>query len=576
MKCNKDYDLVGFLNNEVTKEEKAEISRHIGECSDCLHELAGIRAALQSLKGIPAIEPSRDFTACVLKAVKSVAQVSVPVHVSAATAESPPTAGETLLDILKYYLKLSPPWAFSTALHAVILALLAFVFVSQSYQKPAPNQNIIHWTTVLLPKEEVVTEPVRTVDLPSETLPTDDINIDRAALVAKLRKGEDKMVGNLIKRADKQAREELLAKYSGQGTEEAVANGMKWLSSTQEPAGNWIPSKYNGRDEYTAALTGLATLCYTAQGNSHLSGAYSGTVDKSVRYLISVQQTDGQINTQRTSQNMYNHGIATYALLEDYLIVQEYAEKTQGPDLLSEILEDSVVKAISFIIKAQSANGGWGYESRSRTPDTSITVWQIHVLRLASVLDIEGVAEALHKSRQWLDNVTNDDGLVGYQARLDYPNGPDTLTAAGLNAWLMIQSMPGMVNSNDAIAKRMDGLKTKQLLAVSNAKSQISSNPTLTKGGKGGFIQDEETDLYYWYWSSPTMMSAVDWDKFNTALKEAILKGQSKDVRLSSVEAQGNWPGDDQWSVYGGEIYTASMAVLCLQVYYRNPELKAN
>ena len=91
MKCNKDYDLVGFLNNEVTDIEKSEITAHISECSDCLNELAGIRSAIRSLREVPQIEPAPDFTARVLKAVKSASPVSVPIHVSAATAESRPS-----------------------------------------------------------------------------------------------------------------------------------------------------------------------------------------------------------------------------------------------------------------------------------------------------------------------------------------------------------------------------------------------------------------------------------------------------------------------------------------------------
>ncbi|HLD35784.1 MAG TPA: hypothetical protein VJC37_03610, partial [Planctomycetota bacterium] len=192
-----------------------------------------------------------------------------------------------------------------------------------------------------------------------------------------------------------------------------------------------------------------------------------------------------------------------------------------------------------------------GY-AKGGMPDTSVTVWQIQVLRLASTLDMEGVPEALRKSRQWLNEMTNDDGLVGFQARMDYPNGPDAQTAAGLNAWLMIQSVPGM--GNDAIAQRMDGLKGKQSAHLRDRAGRKSNT-------------GEETDLYYWYWAGPTILSAEDWDRFNAALKDAILKGQSK---------KGSWNNDDQWSVYGGEIYTTSMAVLTLQIYYRNPALRVD
>ncbi len=48
----------------------------------------------------------------------------------------------------------------------------------------------------------------------------------------------------------------------------------------------------------------------------------------------------------------------------------------------------------------------------------------------------------------------------------------------------------------------------------------------------------------------------TDCDSFNTALKDAILKGQSQ---------QGKWQGEDKWSIYGGELFTTSIALLTLQ-----------
>ena len=587
MKCNNDYDLVGFLNNEVTDEERSHINRHIAECSDCLRELADIRTLLDSLADAPQIEPSRDFTGQVLASINHAPPIPVCVDASAQMA--------TWLDILKYYLKRSPPWAFSTALHAIILAVLSLVFVNRASQGSLPPEDVSHWVTVQLapleanksnnskqllysnqPSGTLLTglarpvDPVRKTSQPEcfpgsivttvtgelsngaeprpEQKPPDVTvttkRIDRKALAEKLNKGEDKMAGSVVKWADKQMPD----RDKGEGTESAVASGLKWLASVQEPTGKWIPSKFNGRDEYIPAMTGLSTLCFTAQGNSHLSGEYSATVDKAIQYLISIHQPDGLINPLGANPNLYNHGIATYALLEDYLI----AQSNQAPDKIG--LEDAVVKAVSFIINAQSASGGWGYEARSRTPDTSITVWQIRVLRLASVLDIPGTEEALYKSRQWLNYVTNDDGLVGYQARLDYPNKPDTLTAAGLSAYLMIDSLPAMNACQDDIKKRLDTMVAKQSAHV------LAKEPMglLRIEDDGGYRTETylNYDLCYWYWTSPDLMASPEWNKWNESLKRSVLMGQTKD---------GRWKVEDKWSIYGGEIYTTSMALLTLQ-----------
>jgi hypothetical protein len=538
MKCNKNYDLLGFLNNEVTDVEKLEINRHISECSDCLCELADVRNIIADLRRVKLIEPKPDFTRRVLQAALKDSPAQATIEIS--------SESESIWGVIKYCFKRSPPWAYSTALHAVIFALLALVFVSQAHKKPLVNENTVNWTQLSLPKMDWSSESVQNVQLTPEPGVFREL-ISRTELISKIRQGDDQLVRKLIQRADQSKREDLLAQYGGQGTEATVADGMKWLAQTQESTGNWTPSKYGGRDDYTAGLTGLATLCYTGQGNSHLSGAYAGTVDKAVRYLISIQQSDGQINTPHTHPNMYNHSIATYALLEDYLLAQDYAEQFQDSDFLSELLSESLAKAIAFIINAQSADGGWGDNIRSRSSNTAITVWQIQVLRLASVFDIEGLDEALAKSCQWLNQVTNDDGLVGYQARLDYLNGPDTLTGAGLTAYLLIDSRSDFKGGLDAIKERMDGLVSKQVAYLKDR--------AVVKSRSVG-----ETDLSYWYWASSAMISVQDWMQFNEALKKAILKNQAQD---------GRWNLEDKWSVHGGELLTTSMAILALQVYYR-------
>lgn len=538
MKCNENYDLVGFINNEVMDAERQAIIRHISECSDCLHELADIRLIMSDLNHIRQIEPASDFTVRVIRAVCQAAPAQVPVQDA--------DTSETVWNIIKYYFKRSPPWAYSTALHVTIFALLAFVFVSQAYKKPVIDQNAVRWTQLSLPKIGPVSDYGQSAQLPSDSVPDMEF-ISRSELNAKLRQSEDLLVSRLIRRSDPSARQELLTQYGGLDTEAAVNEGMKWLAQAQESSGSWTPSKYGGRDEYTAGLTGLATLCYTGQGNSHLSGPYAGTVDKSIRYLISIQQSDGQINTPRARPNMYNHSIATYALLEDYLLAHDYPEDTQTPDLLSEVLADALAKAIAFIINSQAADGGWGDYAGSRQPNTAVTVWQVRVLRLASLLEIDGLNETLAKSRQWLDLMANDDGLVGYQARLDYPHGPDTLTCAGLDAYLLIDSLPEFGGCHDNVKKRLDSLAGKQAAYLRNR--------AVSKSRSGG-----ETDLCYWYWAGLAMISGEDWAQFNDALKLAVLMSQSPD---------GNWSVEDKWSVHGGELMATSMAVLALQVYYR-------
>ncbi|MFH1230466.1 MAG: prenyltransferase/squalene oxidase repeat-containing protein [Planctomycetota bacterium] len=561
MKCQKDYDLVGYFNGEMNDAEKSEIKQHLVSCFACRRGLEDIKESILSLRNLPEIEPSPDFTKNVIDCVKK--------EYARPTLVVPEQEFISLWNIIKYYLRRSPPWAVSAALHIIIFAAFTFIFVNQIPKSFNPYGN--RWTNIYLPKEsnlpdgQAGIEEHKTVvdSVASSHIP--EFMINQKELINKISQGDDKIIKHIVNRVDEENREELLAKYNGKETVQAVSRGTKWLAQSQEETGNWVPSKYGGRDEYTAALTGLAILCFTGQGNSHLKGDFSRTVNKSVKYLISVQQPNGLFSTSLPDlasgqAAMYNHGIATYALLEDYLIAHNYPESEY--DELTKELGEVIIKAISFIIKAQSNNGGWGYIPKSSLPDTSVTVWQIQALRLASILDMPGVEYALYKSRQWLCDVTDDNGFVGYQSLLDYPNGPYALTAAGSIAYLWIDSLPIMKSDkqDDVIKKRLDGLHRKQI-------DLLTEN--LPRVGKISI----ENDFYYCYWGSMAMISPPpdgqvvgnsEWEKWNAQIKEILIKSQSE---------TGNWQVNDKWGMFGGQLYATTIAVLTLQVYYRYPPM---
>jgi anti-sigma factor RsiW len=44
----------GYLDDELTASGRARLERHVGECSECRRVLAGLRATLAALHGLPA------------------------------------------------------------------------------------------------------------------------------------------------------------------------------------------------------------------------------------------------------------------------------------------------------------------------------------------------------------------------------------------------------------------------------------------------------------------------------------------------------------------------------------------
>ncbi|MDI6732356.1 MAG: hypothetical protein QME51_00085 [Planctomycetota bacterium] len=530
MQCNKDYDLVSYLNNEISDVEKVEISTHLETCQQCAKELKNISQTISSLRGVPEIEVSDDFTARIISSI--------------CVNTEKQGGGLIKKESLINYLRLSPPWAISTAVHLLLFAILTFIFVQQSYKHPVSVNLKDHVSLII--KEPSLSE----TGVLSPYMSDSDIKM----LADKIKLSDDRIVRGVLERADKDKRAELLEEYGGKEITGLISRGLKHLAQTQEENGSWSASKYGGRDEHSVALTGLAVLCFTAEGESHLSGDFRENINKAVRYILSLQQESGLVNSHLTEISMYNHAIATYALLEDYLLAIGLSsqDETENDKLIKE-LSCAITRAVLFIIEAQSADGGWGYIARSPYPDNIVTTWQIQVLRLSCSLDITGIEQTLYRARSFLNSVTTDGGFVGSR-----PDAGDALTgmASGMNAYLWLNSLPSIRDSNDIIKKRWDEIITRQVAI-------LEQNLPLLESG--------EADLYYWFWGAQAMLSTPDddkerWNKWNARIKETLARGISED---------GSWQTPpDRWRVYGGELYTTTMALLTLQVYYRYPPLR--
>lgn len=349
---------------------------------------------------------------------------------------------------------------------------------------------------------------------------------------------DDKLLVHFNRRSDIKTRRELLQKYQAGDTEPAVKGGLNWLAQAQSPDGAWDGSRYGGRKEYQVALSSLSLLCFLADGHNHISGTHKALVNKGIKFLLAQQDSDGLVGPRMLNGKdvnyMYNHGLATLCLLEDYIMSRDPA------------LERPVNQAVSFIISAQNANGGWGYTKASPINDSSVTAWQIPPLKLAQTLGIGGAADSLEKAKNWLNALTNAEGFVGYSAPEQYPNGPYGLSAAGMSGQIF------MDQSTSALSELQSQILTKRL-------PHIHSEQTET-----------ESDFYYTYWGTLSMFlqGGKGWETWNKNTKQTLLKSQVKNGSYA-----GSWVPDDKWGYFGGRIYATSMAILSLQVYYRYPAL---
>ena len=128
------------------------------------------------------------------------------------------------------------------------------------------------------------------------------------------------------------------------GEEElASERAVEWLEHAQEPSGGFYAARWGGLGDYDVGLTGLAALAFLSRPgprNQHAAMALD--------FLLSAQSADGRIGPEFAGA-VYNHGIATVAILEAFGTSRE--ERLRAP----------IDRAVSYIERTRCREGGWGY-----------------------------------------------------------------------------------------------------------------------------------------------------------------------------------------------------------------------
>ncbi len=299
----------------------------------------------------------------------------------------------------------------------------------------------------------------------------------------------------------------------------AVANALAWLERTQEADGHWDTARWGAQRMYSVGLTSLALLALSAEGPA-VSPPQRSAIARGVDWLLAQQDARGQLGPDGSAA-MYNHSLATLALLEGGALTTSAAHRA------------ACRRALAHITGAQRASGGWGYSrGAADNVNTSITVWQLQALLRAEALGFAEVRPYLTRGLAWLGDRIGAEGRVGYRRADDFPNGAETLTAAG--ALCLLRSTDG---AHDPRVARM-------LAWV-----------------RGTAEQPATADYYRCYFVSAALASAAGAaDPALEKMRGAVLARQMRD----GAEA-GSWTPGDRWGRAGGRIYATAMAVLALQ-----------
>ena len=257
---------------------------------------------------------------------------------------------------------------------------------------------------------------------------------------------------------------------------------------------------------------------------------YSKTVKAGLSHLIAKQGKDGYFGS-----DMYSHVLATIAVCEAHGMAPRGA------------LKAAAQKGVAFLVAAQHDEGGWRYAVK--TPgDMSVTGWVLTALHCARLAGLDVPKETLKQAEKFVDSCE----VAGKGAYSYLPGRDDTPAPTAIG--LLCREYAGA-----------DPADPKTVAVVETLKKQPAT---------GKF-------LYYEYYATQALYHVVGdaWEVWNKGpdgkggVRDVLLAAQDRAANLDPEKAcqDGSWGPEVLGPISdGGRIMATSIALLTLEVYYRN------
>lgn len=477
-----------------------------------------------------------------------------------------------LARVLRNGFRSVPAWLVSFILHMVVILILALIMLGDSAFLPssitlstflksedsAGGEVIVSDPTnalqddlerggMMTKGDDELREVIRKASIDAQQLQVDPRPAAPLPQLSRVKENITTAEGEMMSFAarDPRVRSEIVRKQGGTTiTEAAVSRGLRWIASVQNHDGGWSLSNYrNHRDKDNrsdAMGTSLALLPLLGAGQTHEFGRYKETVSKGLAWLLKNQAANGDLRAgYEGNPGMYAHGQATIVLCEALAMTgdQKFVEPAQ--------------KAIKFIEAAQHGKGGWRYRP-GQAGDTSVFGWQMMALQSAraSGEKIEVDDSTLKLADYFLDQVTAD-ARFDNRRRTRLPDGAAYGYQPGSDATATMTA--------EAILCRMYlGWKKDDPRLATAVKWLVDDH----------LPSRRDRNIYYWYYGTQVMhhYGGEPWEKWNDKLRGLLISTQETRGRYP-----GSWDPDDfEWGSRGGRIYTTSLAVCTLEVYYRH------
>jgi hypothetical protein len=318
-----------------------------------------------------------------------------------------------------------------------------------------------------------------------------------------------------------------------------LRKGLKYLLTHQFDDGHWQGT--DGKHPVaTTALVGMALLMDETPPRSK----YTANIRRAANWLMSKSQPqrNGLIYSNHASETdryMEGHGFATQFLA--------WACRDEIDEARRKKLYEAVSRAVDYIVKAQSSQGGWYPTSKVEGHDLariSSTAIQLQALRMASnTIGVPLGGGVTTDAQEYLKSEI--------QKRMkESGSGSNPRLAADLAAALVCRVDPHSFLNQDGIATEW-------------AKRCRTEMPM----GEGVKIGRDEL-AHCWYAQAlynrmlnESTEAATAWNEYRTKMFDALLSSQAKDGSWSA----GPETADAEGSVGVGPVYSTAVWCIVLQ-----------
>ena len=330
-------------------------------------------------------------------------------------------------------------------------------------------------------------------------------------------------------------------------TEIAVMRGLVYLAAGQfkgkrvSKPGHW-PASGAERNAITTA-TGVALLAFLGNGCTPYAGSHKETASLAVSYLRNAA-AGGRIGPA-WARHMEGQALATAALAEAYAMTGDARTRR------------SAEAGLRYILDAQQPTGGWKDSRRAPGPETVYaTAWQVYALHAARMSGLHVPDEAFKRARAFLEKITDPNTGRAGLFTVWRPGDPDLPSRAQTAAAMAARLIAGEMVSRETIRRGARAL----LAGPPIWKKEWNDVKNLSILRKNR----DRIDLVYLFFGTQAMfrIGGEDWKEWNGKVLKPFL--------LQTQRPGGNWPHKGKWAHRRGPAWTAAMAVLCLEIYYRD------